>query len=476
MKLLRGFLAYIPYFLVIAIFAGSLGLSVRSLYRNQETLAQGSGDLHWTASQLQREYLRFLNNFDRYALGFDGDGKAELDQRLESLAAKLTLFLEGPLAKRFARMPETSANVALLREKLDGLIPEIRLFQKGDAAQYQSLRKDLEAFRRPVQQILTETFLAQRSAIDSQDEVLRSAYYFLGISLLGIFLSGSLLILFSVRQVRIAKDAEAQAVRAREQAEMANSAKSEFLSKISHELRTPLNAIIGFAEIMRGELFGALGNDKYRRYMVDIHGSGVHLLDLINDMLDLSKIEAGKYELQEEVVDLHDAVQSSLRIVRKQAAIAQVTLNAQMPDDFPNLKAETRAIKQILLNLLSNAIKFTPEGGTVAVKGRLADGTISLAVEDSGIGIEKHNIEKVLSPFGQTGHPMTAQDSGTGLGLPIVKSLTELHGGEFTLASMPGVVTTVTLSFPPERTVQIAPVGTTELNGPSARPDQVESI
>ncbi len=244
---------------------------------------------------------------------------------------------------------------------------------------------------------------------------------------------------------------EAEAQTAKTSADLANRAKSEFLATMSHELRSPLNAILGFAEILSMEMFGALGSPRYLGYAKDIHDSGRLLLSVIDDILDLSKIEAGKLELHEEAVNLEQSVSSALRLVQTRAHDHGLRLETTLEPELPKLWADGRLIIQMAVNLLSNAIKFTPRGGRIAVTVGLVegeDGGISLTVADSGIGIAPEDLPKVLAPFEQVDNHLTRTQSGTGLGLPLVKSLIELHGGRFGIASQPGAGTTVTLIFP----------------------------
>jgi signal transduction histidine kinase len=242
---------------------------------------------------------------------------------------------------------------------------------------------------------------------------------------------------------------ESQLRSAKEEAELANRAKSDFLANVSHELRTPLNAVIGFSEIIKKEFFGPLGNHRYREYANDIHDSGIHLLSLINDILDLSKIEAGKFELLETPLDLPETVIAAFRLMRDRAIEASVTLEMDIPEDLPNLMADTRSVKQILLNLLSNAVKFTGPGGWVRVSARIGeDGGMRLEVEDNGIGIAEEDIEKAMAPFGQVDSSLSRKYEGTGLGLPLTRHLADLHGGSLNLDSTLDEGTKVTISFP----------------------------
>jgi signal transduction histidine kinase len=225
-------------------------------------------------------------------------------------------------------------------------------------------------------------------------------------------------------------------------------------STMSHELRTPLNAIIGFAELMKLEALGPLGSESYREYARDICLSGNHLLTLINDILDLGRIEAGKVELNEEIISPVELFEAAARILRERAAIAGLALSMADATDLPNFRADRRKLLQILVNLLSNAIKFTPEGGKVTLDAAVAEnGELAITVTDTGIGIAEQDMDKAMMPFGQIDSSLSRKHAGTGLGLPLTKNLVELHGGKFALASVLGRGTTVTLRLPPWRIV-----------------------
>ncbi len=245
------------------------------------------------------------------------------------------------------------------------------------------------------------------------------------------------------------------------EAELASRAKSEFLANMSHELRTPLNAIIGFSEIIASATFGPVGSPKYREYAKDINDSGLHLLAVITDILDLSKIEAGKLELHEETVHIAGTVDACLKLVSERALSAGLTLVTDIAQGLPPMRADERKLKQILINLLSNAVKFTPAGGTVTTRvwHRPGDGFV-FQVADTGIGIAAENIPNVLSAFGQVDSTFARKVDGTGLGLPLTKSLVELHGGSLNLQSELGAGTTVTVRFPAERLATEAATGT----------------
>src|SRR6202161_4854476 len=250
---------------------------------------------------------------------------------------------------------------------------------------------------------------------------------------------------------------------ARRRAETANIAKSRFLAQMSHELRTPLNAILGFSEVMKGEIFGAHAVPMYKDYAGDIHSSGVHLLNLINEILDLSRIEAGRYELNEEPVSLNRVVEDCHHLLKLRAGNRGLTIHELFEPDMPRLWADERAVRQICLNLLSNAIKFTPQGGEIWLKvGWTASGGQYMSVKDTGPGIPEEEIPVVLASFGQGSNSIKSAEQGAGLGLPIAKNLIDLHGGTFTLKSKLRIGTEVIVTFPPERVMSaLAPINDT---------------
>ncbi len=262
----------------------------------------------------------------------------------------------------------------------------------------------------------------------------------------------------SLHDVTRRRAAEQALLEAKEQAELANRSKSAFLATISHELRTPLNAIIGFSDVLLAESSGPLGAPEYRQFALDINEAGRDLLSLINDLLDISRIETGTLSLHEELVDPGVVAASCARLVRGRAADAGLRLEVDVPPSLPRLRADPGRLKQILLNPLTNAVKFTPDGGTVTLSVRMdGDDGMVFAVADTGIGIARKDFEAAMSPFGQVDSSLARTHEGAGLGLPLTQRLTELHEGRMTLDSEVGVGTTITLRFPPRRTVRTDP-------------------
>jgi signal transduction histidine kinase len=238
---------------------------------------------------------------------------------------------------------------------------------------------------------------------------------------------------------------------AKEAAELADRAKSEFLANMSHELRTPLNAVLGFSELMVGEAFGPLGNDRYRSYAQDIHSSGSHLLGIINDILDLSKAAAGKLKLVEDRISAHDVVTSVCRLIQPRIDEGKLSLSVDIMPSTLILYVDERLLKQMLLNLLSNACKFTPPGGHIGCSVSCDTAGVAFAVTDTGVGIPAEHLDRVLQPFIQVDSSLIRRHEGTGLGLPLVKAMAELHGGTLRLDSELGTGTTATLILPLNR-------------------------
>jgi len=248
------------------------------------------------------------------------------------------------------------------------------------------------------------------------------------------------------------RERETQLVKARDEAERASAAKAEFVANMSHEFRTPLNAIIGFAQVLRDEMFGPLGSERYTSYVADILESGEHLLELVNDILDLARADAGRLDIEESVIDLTILVTQSLRFVRDRAARERIALETRLPRNLPRLLGDNRRLRQLLLNLLTNAVKFTDHGGRIVVEAeRLEGGDIALRITDSGIGMSRADIVVALEPFGQAQRRRRGRLEGTGLGLPIARRIAEIHGGTLAIDSTPGEGTTATVILPASR-------------------------
>jgi two-component system, cell cycle sensor histidine kinase PleC len=330
------------------------------------------------------------------------------------------------------------------------------------------------ALQSPSPPLLIATFVPYCMALIVPPLFEGTAFYY-GLSALGLGFSGLMAYLAyqiysTARDMLLLREdknelieqltaAKIESDKARQRAEAASQAKSEFLANMSHELRTPLNAILGFSEVMRDEVFGNLGSRQYVGYANDIHKSGEHLLGLINDVLDLSRIEAGRFVVRATEIDVPEAVASAHAMFELRASATGITLKADIDPALPLLLADERAFRQILINLISNALKFTPAGGTVTTFARRsAGGGMQIGVADTGAGIDPADVATVFEAFGQGRHDVTLQEKGTGLGLPIVRGLVEAHGGKVALDSVLGKGTTVVCTFPRERLSAPQPV------------------
>lgn len=349
-----------------------------------------------------------------------------------------TIQLTNPTANRMLGL---SRGIAVARP-LEALIPEFGalLDEAVSGGEWEIASREIRIEREGGKSFIAEAALSVSTLKDSGDPRSKSEFK---------------VYIFTFRDITERKRIEEAERKAMEQAIAASRAKSEFLANVSHELRTPLNAIIGFSEILNGEMFGPLGSEQYKGYVDDIHTSGTHLLEVINDILDMSKIEAGEMSLQEAEMDVADVARSCLRLIAERASHAGLTIVENIPEDLPRLRGDARLVKQILLNLLSNAVKFTPEGGTVAVEASTEpNASLRLAVIDTGIGIAAEDIESALTPFGQVDTGLHRKYEGTGLGLPLVKSMVDLHGGTVTIESVLEKGTSVIVAFPPDRSVE----------------------
>jgi len=399
--------------LLIAVISGSLGwLMLASLSRQQHAVQERRVREQQLAGQ-----------------------SALLQSTLENMGEGLSVFdRQGRLVawnSRFARLLTLPVDLAsvTLQEVLTGQL------RRGDFGPVddpeREVRKRIEVFYRDLPTVIERT-----TATGGIVQIRRRAMP-----------DGAVVSLYS--DVTERKASEEQMAQALAQAELANQAKSDFLANMSHELRTPLNAIIGFSEAISSEMLGPILDRKQLEYIRDIHSSGLLLLSIINDVLDMSKIEAGKLELARERVLLQPVIRDAVRMVSERARTHNLTLVTRVPDDEISAWGDERAIKQIMLNLLSNAVKFSHDGGQVDIRASLdGAGDLVLEVEDHGIGMAESEIDRAFEPFGQAKPAVTRTHGGTGLGLPIAKGLTDAHGGTLVVKSSPGRGTLVRIVLP----------------------------
>ncbi len=394
----------------------------------------------------------------------DIEERRKVERALSNAERKYRSIVENAAGGIFQLTPEglyLSANPAFARilgyDNPELLLREVKNANEQlyvDRARRQAFYKELSATRETLSQDVQmhrrdgELIWVQESARAVQDE------------------NGQLLFIEgSVEDITQRRESEVAIQQAKVHSDLANRAKSEFLSNMSHELRTPLNSIIGFSEMIRNEVYGKIEQRSYWEYARDIHESGQKLLRVINEILDISKIEAGERQLNEGVVNIASLVDSAVDLLETKIANAQMVITKAL-DDVPDVIGEELALKQVVLNLLSNAVKFTPDQGRITISGHVGrDGSLHFSVTDTGIGLDEYEVEKALSPFGQVDNEFGRSGSGTGLGLTLVDALVKLHGGEFELFSQKGIGTTATMILPADRIAKSGRVTASKMIG-----------
>lgn len=434
-----------------AVFFAASAYSLYQINRERDARALMTRSSIWITQQLELELLRFRNALDKFRSGLNENTEQDVQFRFDILWSRVPVAIAGREAEEFRNASGANEALALLQNDLKTYDPTIANLGGADAETLRAISETmgrhiaaihavaLDLNTGPVQQGVRYE-IAQRQG---ETVVALTVLTVVG----GIIV---VLLLVAAHANRRAADRE-RALRV--QAEEANRAKSHFLANMSHELRTPLNAILGFSEIIHKQAFGTVEQPKYVEYARDIHHAGGHLLNLIGDILDLAKIEAGRTRLDERYFDLRDTIAASIQMMQgwRDGRIAQ--LSANLPDNIPQIFADERIVRQITLNLLSNAAKFTPPDGTITVSVRRNDdGGVDLLVADNGVGIAEGDISRVLEPFGQVGNVATKSNDGVGLGLALTRQFAELHGATLEIESQLGNGTTVTIGFPGWRT------------------------
>lgn len=437
------------------VFCGFLVVNSGILYLEQnEASRERQDNLLWRTNRLLPDLgnlVHALYEFNQPETDMD-HGQVML--RLEILWSRLDTLDQGEAMEVFSGIERANEIIGNAKAKL-------RTLEKSISSLDESAPQNAVAMARLVAGMeqsfsdLGVDLLHYYNAIDNAErERLASRIRLLVYFMIGVILCSVITLLLWLLENRRALQAARLCDLALQDARQANAAKSKFLANTSHELRTPLNAILGFSHVMRDEMLGPMGNPRYNDYVNNIHESGLHLLKLINDLLDLAEIEAGKRGLQNEGLDVRTIVESSIALSSSHFGRSEKGIDNLCPADLPTLRADPQALRQILVNLLVNAAKFSRPGGIVTVNAALRPGGgLHLWIKDTGFGMTKDQLERALLPFKHSDHDMNRTLGGTGLGLPISKSLMELHGGSLHLASEPGQGTTVTLYFPDERVI-----------------------
>lgn len=413
----------------------------------------------WDGVQFRNEHQVFRVTLLERMAEVPGIGADEVQRRYDILFSRLQLMRDGHTSAIYRSDPDIADLLQRIDPVIRGWDKLLTAYLSGDRqagvaiiAQSRSLDAEFSAFTSGVNLLGVKRLDQSRERLSGLYSVLIAAAVVTWLLVIGFAIA-------LMRQLRATEHAHAemQAMtadleQARREAEEASRAKSNFLASMSHELRTPLNAVLGFADIMRRGLFGPVGNPRYADYVDGIVKSAQHLLSLINDVLDMSRVEAGKLELSEQELDLRQSIEEALDFVEVTAEGKGVTLVRALPAILPRVHADPRLLRQMLLNLLSNAIKFTPEGGSVEVAAAvLTDGGLAIRVRDSGVGMTDHQLKRVFEPFSQGDSQRAREAGGSGLGLPITRRLIELHDGQIHLSSRKSAGTTATLIFPVSR-------------------------
>lgn len=420
----------------------------------------------WDSVQFRNAHQGFRIALLEALAGTSGRESTEVRQHYDQLLSRLQQMRGGPGAVIYAGDADLQALLYRIEPAIRSWDMQLTAFAAGNqgaahavAAQSQALDVDFNALADGINAIGLRRLELSRDRLSNLYTVLIAA----GVATWLLVLGFAYALMRQLRATEVAH-AEMQALttdleQARREAEEASRTKSNFLAAMSHELRTPLNAVLGFADIMRQGLFGPIDNPRYAEYIEGIVKSGQHLLSLINDVLDMSRIEAGKLDLVERELDVLQAVDHALELVGVTADGKGVTLQRALPAILPRLHADERLVRQMLLNLISNAIKFTPEGGNVEIAAALlTDGGLAIRVRDTGVGMTDHQLKRVFEPFSQGDSLRAREAGGSGLGLPITRRLIELHDGQIHLSSRKSAGTTATLIFPATRVRQLAGV------------------
>ncbi len=428
----------------------------------KESFALNSGDrdeLVFSTFKAKAEFAAFQHALALTARGGDPSDIERVVLSYDIVYSRTKTLVESHWGDRYYADPKAGSLVDTFRTSVYEMEPLIEALTGGDLGALTRLQERAAPLERVILRLNSASWQLDSKLVTEGRRHLLRLFSMLAGLLVGLVAAVTAFIFMLVHQIRVTDGARAELqtlsqdlLRAKDDAEAANRAKSSFLATMSHELRTPLNAIIGFSQMIHREVLGPVGDARYRQYADDISASGGHLLGLVNGILDLSRIEAGKFELAEDVIDLPAVMAACVEIVKRTPAAAGVEFGGPARLAIPPIWADEKAVRQVLLNVMSNAAKFTPPGGAVYVDARLSgDGAVCVVVRDTGIGMDSVEVDRATEAFAQADSTIAREQEGAGLGLSITQSLMALHGGELLIDSEKGRGTTITLRFPPGR-------------------------
>ena len=455
---------------LLAALVGASGVAFRAYQTNRAAAVTGMRQALWIAAQARLEFENLQLSRERFARTGSAADLDDVRRWFDVFWSRIDVLRESRGGRLLATLPGYLPRVDRMAATLKAADPLVQALHPGDRDAAMAAGAVLAPITDEVQSLYTDANSATDLADVQQVAAARWTYVTLLSCLVAVMAIGLLLIALQFRDIRaqdrlLAERAAAIASLREREAELevasrraadASQAKSFYLANMSHELRTPLNAILGFSEMIARAMLGPIAPSRYQEYADDIHRSASHLLEIIDDILSLTRIEAGKLQIDDDPVDISEVWRFAAGMLKEKVEQALLQLDVGFPDRLPRLRGDNRALRQVAINLLSNAIKFTPPGGRVTAGAELSADGLVITVADTGVGLSAEEIERVFTPYVQVGNPMVRRNDGVGLGLALVRTLVELHDGHAAIESAPNEGTRVVLTFPRSRLIAAA--------------------